>query len=276
MPSLITKRRIITQCYRREGCAKRKCAKKTGNIDENYSTGQGRTLIWHLNKLDCDPLAASKIEHQRLFSHESKVCNLNDHSNCAIWITQCTHERICGLAFQSGRRCVARVWVPCQSNMHEARVSSASVHMKRAVYGRMWFEGHVAPPPPKKKKKKKNYDLEVKAFIRQFRCIIWEMRHWKSPPDHHLNFAIQITHRNVILRTHGPKYRHSNDHSNCAVPLCSRVKTVKCTRAPVEFFCSPKKTDSCLNSLVGFTWYLLNLKIRSKTSSTIRLLIVSD
>ena len=51
-------------------------------------------------------------------------------------------------------------------------------------------------------------------------------------PDRHLNCAIQITHRNVILRTHGPKYSHSND-SNCAIRMiiwiahfCSRVKTV--------------------------------------------------
>ena len=25
--------------------------------------------------------------------------------------------------------------------------------------------------------------------------------------------------RNVILRTHGPKYRDSNDHSNCAIQI---------------------------------------------------------
>ena len=52
-------------------------------------------------------------------------------------------------------------------------------------------------------------------------------------PDHHLNCAFQITHRDVILCTHGPKYRHSNDHSNCTIRIkiqithfCSRVKTV--------------------------------------------------
>ena len=26
------------------------------------------------------------------------------------------------------------------------------------------------------------------------RCVIWEMRHWKTPPDHHLNCAIQIAY----------------------------------------------------------------------------------
>ena len=52
-------------------------------------------------------------------------------------------------------------------------------------------------------------------------------------PDHHLNCAFQIMHRDVILRTHGPKYRDSNDHSNCAFQIqiqiahfCSRVKTI--------------------------------------------------
>ena len=30
-------------------------------------------------------------------------------------------------------------------------------------------------------------------------------------PDHHLNCAIQITNRDVILHTHSQKYRHSND-----------------------------------------------------------------
>ena len=35
-------------------------------------------------------------------------------------------------------------------------------------------------------------------------------------PYHHLICAFQIMHRDVILRTHSPKYRHSNDHSNYA------------------------------------------------------------
>ena len=52
--------------------------------------------------------------------------------------------------------------------------------------------------------------------------------------DHRLNCAFQTTRRGVILRTHGPKYRHSNDHSKCAIRIkiqiahfCSRVKTVQ-------------------------------------------------
>ena len=40
-------------------------------------------------------------------------------------------------------------------------------------YQQKWLEGHVALPPPPPKKK--NHNLEVKAFIRWFRCMIWEM-----------------------------------------------------------------------------------------------------
>ena len=39
------------------------------------------------------------------------------------------------------------------------------------------------PPPPPKKKIYPN--LKVKAFIRRFHCVIWEMRNWKTPLDHH-------------------------------------------------------------------------------------------
>ena len=46
------------------------------------------------------------------------------------------------LAFQWEKN----VWVPCQSNMHGAHISCASVHMQRAVYRRKWLD-HLAPPP---------------------------------------------------------------------------------------------------------------------------------
>ena len=39
------------------------------------------------------------------------------------------------------------IWVPCQSNMHGARISCASVHMQRAVYRRKWLEGHTSSAP---------------------------------------------------------------------------------------------------------------------------------
>ena len=45
-----------------------------------------------------------------------------------------TRDRICGLAFQNGRRYVARVWVPCLSNIHWARISCASVQVCSARY----------------------------------------------------------------------------------------------------------------------------------------------
>ena len=79
-----------------------------------------------------------------LFSHESKVRNLNDHLNCAFWITQCTHERSnCDLNYAvytqetefGGFSIPEReknVWVPCQSNMHGARISCASAHVYAA------------------------------------------------------------------------------------------------------------------------------------------------
>ena len=49
-------------------------------------------------------------------------------------------------------------------------------------------------------------------------------------PDRYLNCAIQITHRDVILRTltHGPKYRHSNDHSNCAIQVTGYMYASRC------------------------------------------------
>ena len=43
--------------------------------------------------------------------------------------------------------------------------------------------------------------------MRNLNCAIWMIK------DHHLNCAFQITHRDVSLHTHDPKYCHSNDHS---------------------------------------------------------------
>ena len=129
-----------------------------------------------------------------------------------------TRDRIWGFAFQSGRRCLGTLpWIK------HARSSYFLcfiwiVHMQCAVYIRKWLEGRVAPPP--------NHNLEVKAFIRRFCCVIWEKRNWKTPLDRHLNCAFQMTHYDVIWRTHVIQNVHnSNDNSNCA--LCSRVKTVQ-------------------------------------------------
>ena len=58
-----------------------------------------------------------------------------------------------------------------------------------------------------------------RVYAKLHRDAWFELRNSNDGPDHHLNCAIQITHRDVILRTHGPKYYHSNDHSNCALLL---------------------------------------------------------
>ena len=134
-----------------------------------------------------------------LCSHESKFSaqvewsfelrSVHTREVIAIFELRSVHfkfNRIWGLAFQSGRR---NVWVPCQSTCIELAFPVASVHMQRTVYRQKWLEGHVAPPP--------NHNLEVKAFIQRFCCVIWEMRNWKT--------------------TSGPWFelRISNDASRC-------------------------------------------------------------
>ena len=103
-------------------------------------------------------LYSSTMRWLWLFSHDGKVRILNrdsrcaswvtqcthGRSNCEFWITQCTHERrILDFAFQREKN----VWVPCQSNMHGARISCASVHMQLAVYRRKLLEGHTSSAP---------------------------------------------------------------------------------------------------------------------------------
>ena len=65
-------------------------------------------------------------------------CSVHTREVIAIFELRSVHtrDRICDLAFQSGRTCVPRVWVPCPS-----------VHMQHALYKRKWLEGHVALPP---------------------------------------------------------------------------------------------------------------------------------
>ena len=148
----------------------------------------------------------------RVFSHESKFEIAMTNCNCDIWITECTHERektSLSLRFSipergEEARLVSVFWWHADCYFISTR--------KCAVYRRKWLEGHVhvAPPP-------KSQFSSQGIHIQRFCFMIWEMRHWKTPPDHHLNCAIYAK-----LCTHGPKYHHSNDHSNCA--LCSRVK----------------------------------------------------
>ena len=114
------------------------------------------------------------------------------YSNCDIWITQCTHERP-NLGFSIPEQ-EKNVWVPCQSNMHGARISCASVHMQRMVYRRKWLDGHLAPPPKSQ--------FSGQGIHGWFHCVICEIRNWKTPPDRHLKCAFQMTHRDVIWHVH--------------------------------------------------------------------------
>ena len=54
-----------------------------------------------------------------------------------------TSDQILDFAFQREKN----VWVPCQSNMHGAHISCASVHMQRTVYRQKWLEGHTSSAP---------------------------------------------------------------------------------------------------------------------------------
>ena len=58
------------------------------------------------------------------------------------------------------------------------------------------------------------------AFIQRFRYVICEMHNSKTILDRDLRCASQIANRDVIWRTHGPKYRLSNFYSRCT----SRIK----------------------------------------------------
>ena len=53
-----------------------------------------------------------------------------------------------------------------------------------------------------------------RVYAKLHRDVLFEMRNSNDGPDCHLNCAIQITHGDVILHTHGPKYPHANDTSN--------------------------------------------------------------
>ena len=144
---------------------------------------------------------SKKVRTLRLFSHESKVRNLNYHLNCAFWITQCTHERSncdiwitqctherpnLGFCIPAGEECLGTLPIKHARSSH---FLCFYTYMQRAVYRRKWLEGHLAPPP--------NHNLEVRAFIRWFRCIICEMR--------------------KLENTSGPSFemRISNDASRC-------------------------------------------------------------
>ena len=143
-----------------------------------------------------------------------------------------TRDRICGFAFESGEKRRGCVWVPCRSNMHEARRLGEPEEIfsnmcSARYYRRKWLEGHVAPPP---KSQFRGQGIHTVISLHDLR----DAYNWKTPLDHHLICAFQMTHRDVTWRTHVPKYCLSNDHSKCAIQMiiqithfCSGVKTVK-------------------------------------------------
>ena len=133
-----------------------------------------------------------------------------------------TRERrllwVCSLAFQSGeKKRGLNLWfsdmlIAISSEIWEFLLENAQ------LIGRSGYTVTQLRP--------QNHNSEVKAFIQWFCSVIWEMRHWKTPPDRHLNCAIQITLCDANLRTHGPKtvirmIRNSN------IVLYSHVKTLK-------------------------------------------------
>ena len=144
----------------------------------------------------------------RNLNYYLKLRSVHTTEVIAIFELRSVHmrDRIWDFTFQREKN----VWVPCQSNMHGARISHASVHMQRAVYRRKWI-GHLTPPPKSR--------FRGQGIIRWFRCVICEMRNLKTPPDRHLKCAFQMTHRDVIWRIHGPKYSLSNLNSKCAFQI---------------------------------------------------------
>ena len=123
------------------------------------SSGSAQTCFYNYEGIHTRAESYLQSLQSECFHMRRKVRNLNDHSNCAIWMII--------------RMTV--IWTMCTQN--------------------------------------------YTAF--------------HNGPDHQLNWTIQIMHRDVILRTHGPKYRHLNYHSNCTFRMiiqithfCSRVKTV--------------------------------------------------
>ena len=101
-------------------------------------------------------------------------------------------------------------WTMCTQNYIAMRNLNCAIWMIRiTVFWTMCTQNYIAM---------RNLKCAIQMMVR---TIIWIA-----------HFKLRIY--NVILRTHGPKYRHSNDHSNCAIQMiiqiahfCSRVKTVQ-------------------------------------------------
>ena len=88
--------------------------------------------------------------------------------------------RVCSLAFQSEEK--KRGSFLCSSDMLIAIYFEIEFLLENGLLAEVVRRSHSSAPP--------SHNLEVKAFIGRFRCMIWEIRHWKTPPDHHLNCVI--------------------------------------------------------------------------------------
>ena len=100
---------------------------------EVYDLG---VILFIRRHLDCFHTRAKFAIWMIIRIAQFESCSVHTREVIAIFELRSVHtrDRICDLAFQSRRTCVARVWVPCQSNMHGVHASCPSVHMQRAVY----------------------------------------------------------------------------------------------------------------------------------------------
>ena len=137
----------------------------------NYSTNLERVPKMSKAKL----IFERGIEaSQRLFSHESRFEIAMKNCNCENYAVYTREKRL------------ARVCVPCQSNMHGARVSCASVHLQRVVYRRKWLESHVAPPP---KSQFRGQDIHTAISLHDLRDASLENTSGPSFELHNSNYA---------------------------------------------------------------------------------------
>ena len=114
-----------------------------------------------------------------------------------------TRDRIWDLAFQSGRRMSG---YPANHTCTELAFPVFLYICSAWYYRPKGLEDHLIAPPPPPKSQFRGQGIHIWWF----RCLICEMRNWKTPPDRHLKCTVQMTHRDVIWPTHGPKYSLSN------------------------------------------------------------------
>ena len=177
-----------------------------------------------------------------LFSHKTKVRNLNDHSNCAIWITQCTHGRSnCDIWITqcTNERPNFRFRIPEQEKMHGSCLGTLPIkhaqsshflcfctYAARGVYffRRKWLERHIAPPL---KSQFRGQGIHTAISLRDLRDASLENTSWPSFELHNSNYASQCnfvyTWSKILSFEWSLKLRNLNDHSidlMCTLLLC--------------------------------------------------------